>query len=156
MKILLVHKSVVESHKYMRAAVERCVAFNDAYEGKAENETLALELTGAFYADAPQNLLYVGIDENDKICASGFATLAHYFGARVVDCDQLWRDSKAAKFEPGQIEKVLESIAKWGQLHGAKVMRTYAINEKVAEIAEGYGWKRSPQILLEMDISGEE
>ena len=156
MKILLVHKSVVESHEYMRAAVERCVAFNNAYEGKANGEILALELTGSFYADAPQNLLYIGIDENAKICASGFATLANYFGTRVVDCDQLWRDSKAAKFEPGQLEQVLKSITKWGQLHGAKVMRTYAINEKVAEVAEGYGWKRSPQILLEMDISSEE
>ena len=155
MRILLVHVSVPESHEYLKAAVERCMAFNEAYEGRADTNRLYLELTAAFYHKNPAHLLYIGVDESDKIVASGFASMMEYMGAPVVNCDQLWRNTGTAVFGPGQIEKTLESIAKWGRANGAKHMRTYAINPKIAEIAEAYGWKRTPQILLEMDITEE-
>jgi len=155
MRLTLVHASIPSSHKYLRKALERVVAMNEAYDGEADKELLFLELSAAFHHKKPGHLLYVGIDDEDKIVAHGYAAIEFYYGTPVVTCHQLWRNSSAVQFEPGQLEQALDSIANWGATHGATKMRTYASNAKVAAIAEKYGWRKTDRILMERDIPKE-
>jgi hypothetical protein len=155
MRITLVHVSIPSSHKYLRKALERVVTMNESYDGEANPEMLFLQLSAAFHHEKPGHLLYVGIDEHDEIVAHGFAALEYYYGEPVVTCHQLWRNALAAKFEPGQLEKALDSIANWGASHGATKMRTFAANEKVVKIAERYGWRKTERVMMERDIPKE-
>jgi len=156
MRILLVHVTIPESQKYLRSALDRVVAMNKAFDGEANDEILYLELAAAFFHKEPSHLLYVGVDESEKIVVHGYASIQDYYGTKSVMCHQLWRNVGSAKFEPGQLEKALDSIAKWGKSQGAKVMRTYAYNAQVVKAAEVYGWKRTDRVLMERKIDNEE
>jgi hypothetical protein len=156
MRIQVIHVSIPGTHKYLRGALERIVTFT--YDGDANVDVLFATLAAAFFQRSPQAIIWIGLDEADKIVAHGYAGIEEYYGNRTIMCHQFWKNA-GQEFAPGQVEGVLDSIKKWGRDIGITEMRTIAVNEQVARIAEHYGWSRMPRITMTMstnDGSGEE
>jgi hypothetical protein len=64
---------------------------------------------------------------------------------------QLWKNSDQ-EFAEGQVEDVINAVAKWGRDNGAVDLRCVAYTPVVAKVFEKYGWEYMPRVLMRQDI----
>lgn len=152
MKIELMHVSRPETHKLMRPMLGRVMAFTQMYESDADLNTLFATLTAAYFHENPTLCMWVGLDEDGEVVGHLFATIDSYFGGKFVTIHQCWKDESVKDFTLQNKKDLTEVVKEFGRRHGCTDVRTYAINETVAQILETYGFARDPRVMLKVPI----
>lgn len=153
MRVEFIHKSHPKNVKYLRQTLSRIVKFTEALDSDANQEILFAECAAEFFSDNPALAMFAGIDENDKVVAHLLASVNDYYGGKFVLIDQCWKNSDV-EFNLDGKSGLVDLLKEWGKANGCTDVRTFARNEAVAQILEGYdtGFARSEKVILSTPI----
>jgi hypothetical protein len=155
MRVQVIHGSVPQTHQLLRPALARVVEFTRAYDGDADPNILFAMLAHQYFSENPQSIMWVGLDDKERIVAHGYASIEEYYGTKTVMVHQFWKNA-GQSFEPGQVEEVIEVMQRWGRGNGAVELRCIAYSEQVAAALEKYGWVRTSKVLMSQSIGEDE
>ena len=154
MRIEFVHCTVPNSHKYLRATLARIVAFCKSLDSDADPERMYTDCAANYFFEDPGLVMLAGIDDNNKVVAHLVASMDNYFDGKFVTILQCWKDSNVKDFDMAGKHGLVERLKTWARANGAKDVRTWARNETIAQILEGYdcGFERSEKVLLSVPV----
>jgi hypothetical protein len=133
MKLVLIHGSKPETHKFFKPAIDRVCEFAEKYGDEGVPPRLAMTVSGAFLAEQPTALVWIGINEEEEIVAHLMATIDTYFGHNYVMVHQLWVDS-GVEFDDKTRAELFDAVATWGRQNGTDEVHCMALNKAVARI----------------------
>lgn len=129
--------------------LQRIKSFCERYGTDADVIVMMEYITGMYYNKTPSMMLFVIVDEDEKIIAHALVSIEDFFGSKYINILQYERDEK---FPGDEKKKFFDFITEWGLTNGADRIKIQARNEAVAGLFEKYGFSRSERVLMERII----
>jgi hypothetical protein len=152
-KSVVVHISKGNVNRYGGDIVKRAVAFNDKRGLKCVPEAVFAELSAQMCMEAPHTLCLACVDDEEKVRGHAISHINELYGYRTAMVYHLEIDEDARDdTRMAMLMQGWEQIEEWARVNGCKAIRTWAMNEKLAEIFSRYGFEAQSHVLMEKEL----
>jgi len=154
--VSVVHAKKENVAKFGPGVLERVVLFARKYHPEANEEILVGFCLGQMYAENPTALTLAVFDDDKRLWGHALFVLEEHFGSPHVTIVQLELDHENGGQHPknraGAYRDGMKILDDWTKSLGCSCQMLYAANDKVADIFEKYGAKRTGRVLMKRTI----
>ena len=153
MKSVVVHASQGNVSRYGGDVVKRVVAFNEKRGLNCIPEVVFADLATQMCSADPHTLCLACIDDDDKVRGHAVSHIQELYGYRTVMVYHLEIDDDARdETRAAMLAQGWNQIEEWARLNECRAIRTWAMNERLAEIFSRYGFEAQPHVLMEKEL----
>jgi len=150
---VVVHVTQGNVNKYGGDVIKRVVAFNEKRELRCVPEAVFAELAAQMCAMEPHTLCLACVDENGLVRGHAITHIHDLYGYRTAMVYHLEIDEDARdETRMAMLAQGWDQIEEWAQKTECGAIRTWAMNEKLAEIFTHYGFEAQEHVLMEKEL----
>jgi len=150
---VVVHISQGNVNRYGGDVVKRAVAFNQKRGLKCVPEMVFAELSNQMCMAEPHTLCLACVDEDDVVRGHAISHINELYGHRTAMVYHLEIDKEARdETRMAMLLQGWDQIEEWARRTGCQAIRTWAMNEKLAEIFSRHGFDAQPHVLMEKEL----
>ena len=155
MKVEIVNYAAGNCHKYGSQILYRAVKFAEKYDSDCVPEVLWNTITYSLRQENPEMLVLAAI-EDGKVAGHLLCRIVNNDGTLIALITQLEIDQKKREDREQTMLDGMGLVHNFAKLWGAKRVRCWARNEKVAILFERFGFKPKDYVLMDIGLEVED
>lgn len=153
MRSVVVHVSQGNVSKYGGDVVKRAVAFNQKRGMNCIPELVFAELSSQMCTTDPHTLCLACVEPDGSVRGHAITHINELYGYRTAMVYHLEIDEDARdETRMAMLMQGWDQIEEWARRMGCKAVRTWAMNEKLAEIFARHGFVDQGHVLMEKEL----
>lgn len=153
MRSVVVHVSQGNVSKYGGDVVKRAVAFNRKAGLDCAPELVFAELSAQMCISEPHTLCLACVDEGEVVKGHAITHINELYGHRTAMVYHLEIDEGARdETRMAMLMQGWDQIEEWARRMGCKAIRTWAMNETLAELFSRHGFVAQEHVLMEKEL----
>jgi len=153
MRSVVVHVSQGNVSKYAGDVVKRAVAFNRKRSIECVPEVVFAELSVQMCVPEPHTLCLACVEDDDTVRGHAVTHINDLYGYRTAMVYHLEIDKDARdETRMAMLMQGWDQIEEWARRMGCKAIRTWAMNEKLAELFSRHGFVAQDHVLMEKEL----
>jgi hypothetical protein len=154
MRSVVVHASQGNAHKYGGEIIRRAVKFNEKRNLGCVPEYLFAELSQQMFAAEPHTLCLACVDSDESVRGHAIIHVQEMYGYRTAMVYHLEIDDEARdETRMAMLNQGWDQIEEWARRNKCQAVRTWAMNETLANIFTRHGLEPKKYVFMEKNLT---